>query len=113
MHSKQRGDDDGVNDNDEDFSDDVYDNDDDDDDADDVDDDDPNSGNQCTRNKVAIGDGKAAPGWKQNTGFFQKYKYKNANAKKFKNLITQINVRNKILNSFKIVQIHKYKCIEI
>ena len=50
---------------------------------DDDDDDDPNSGDECTRNKVAIGDGKAAPGWKQNTGFLQKYKYTNTNAKKY------------------------------
>ena len=38
------------------------------------------AGDKCTGNKVAIGDGKAAPGWKQNTEFFQKYKYTNTNA---------------------------------
>ena len=48
-----------------------------DDDNENDDDDDANSGDQCTRNKVAIGDRKAAPGWKQNTKFQQKYKYTN------------------------------------
>ena len=55
-------------DDDDNVDDDVY---------DDDDDDDPNSGDECTRNKVAIGDGKAAPGWKQNTEFFSKYKNTN------------------------------------
>ena len=84
MHSKQRGDDDDDDDDVyDDYGDDdsVYDDDGDDGDDDDSDDD-LNSGDECTRNKVAIGDGKAATGWKQNTEFLQKYKYTNASSKK-------------------------------
>ena len=84
MHSKQRGnddddivveddyDDDDHNDHDDDFYHDVY-----------NDDDDPNSGDQCTGNKVAIGDGKAAPGWKQNTRILTKVQIHNFNSNKY------------------------------
>ena len=66
-------DDDGSSDNNNDYHGDNND----DDDVVDDDVDDLNSGDQCTRNKVAIGDRKAAPGWKQNTEFFSKYKNTN------------------------------------